>query len=77
MKPPAHISLWEIYHAVNHDCVLSIHSHPNPECQIGGNIQESLINVFSKAENAMETELRKFTIADILQDVISHTGQTG
>jgi len=77
MKPPERISLWEIYHAVNHDGVLSIHSHPNPECLVGGNIKESLKDVFGKAQNAMETELSKFTIADILQDVISHTGETG
>jgi Rrf2 family protein len=76
-KPPEQTSLWEIYHAINHDCVLSIHTHPNPECPIGGNIQASLTDVFGKAQNAMEMELRKFTIADILQDVISHAGETG
>src|SRR5690349_13435755 len=35
MKPPEQISLWEIYHAINHDCVLSMHNHPNPNCLIG------------------------------------------
>jgi Rrf2 family protein len=73
-KPPELISLWEIYHAIDHDCVLSIHSHPNPNCLIGGNIREPLTQVFGRAQSAMETELRKFTVADILQDVTSHAG---
>lgn len=74
MKPPELISLWEIYHAINHDYVLTMHNHPNPNCLIGRNIKESLAGVFGRAQNAMETELSKFTVADILQDVTSHTG---
>jgi Rrf2 family protein len=76
MKPAEHISLCVVYHAVSHDNVLSMHSHPNPICRVGGNIQQPLQKVFGQAQNAMEATLDHFTISDILQDVISHAGQT-
>jgi Rrf2 family protein len=75
VKPPDQISLCEVFHAVSHDDILSMHSHPNPECPIGGNIQKSLEEVFGKAQNAVETALSKITISDILQDVISQEGE--
>src|SRR5689334_18652270 len=70
------ISLCEIYEAVSHDHVLSMHNHPNPDCLIGGNIRQALQQVFDGVQSAVENELSKFTIADILQDVISYAGQT-
>ena len=74
VKPAKDISLCEVYHALSHDSVLSMHSHPNPICRVGGNIQEPLQRVFGRAQDAMEAELDRFTIADILQDVFSQTG---
>ena len=74
VKPAKDISLCEVYHALSHDSVLSLHSHPNPICQVGGNIQEPLQRVFGRAQDAMEAELERFTIADILQDVFSQAG---
>ena len=76
MKPAESISLCEVYHAVSHDNVLSMHSHPNLICRVGGNIQVPLQKVFGQAQNAMEAELDRFTVSDILQDVISYAGQT-
>lgn len=75
-KPASQISLCEIYEAVSHDHVLSMHSHPNPDCMIGGNIREALQLVFDRTQRAVENQLAQFTIADILQDVITHAGQT-
>lgn len=74
VRPADQINLGEIYRVVSHEDVLSMHSHPNPECMVGGNIQESLGAVFGKAQMALQTELDKFTVADILQDIVSHTG---
>jgi len=74
VKPASDISLCEVYHALSHDSVLSMHSHPNPICRVGGNIHEPLQKVFGRAQQAMETELERFTIADILHDVILQAG---
>jgi Rrf2 family protein len=74
LRPPAQISLGEVYRLVSHEDVLSLHNHPNPECLVGGNIQESLAQVIGRAQTVMEAELDKFTIADILQDIVSHSG---
>lgn len=70
-KHPQQISLCEVFHAVNSDDVLALHDHPNADCQIGGKIKESLGKVFDRAQNALEATLGQFTIADVLQDVMT------
>ena len=74
VRPAAQISLGEIYRVVSHEDVLSMHNHPNPDCLVGGNIQAPLTAVFGRAEDAMQTELDGFTVADILQDVVARAG---
>jgi len=77
VKPAEEISLCEVYRAISHDSVLSMHSHPNPICRVGGHIQRPLQVIFGQAQSAMEAALDRFSIADILRDVISaQTGQT-
>ncbi len=70
-KPAQQISLCEVLRAVNSDDLLSIHDHPNADCQIGGKIKQSLGKVFDRAQNALEATLGQFTVADVLQDVMT------
>jgi Rrf2 family protein len=64
------ISLREIFAAVNHENVLAMHQHPNPDCPIGGNIQHSLGTIFDEAQTALEMALDKFSVANVLELVL-------
>jgi len=70
-RAPGQISLCEVFHAVDCEDVLSIHDHPNADCLIGGKMKQSLGRVFGRAQDALEATLGQFTIADILQDVLT------
>lgn len=70
-KPPGQISLCEVFQAVNSETVLPIHEHPNADCQIGGKIKQSLNKVFNRAQDSLEATLAQYTIADVLQDVMT------
>ena len=65
-KPPAAISLLDIYHAAepkpNHG--LS-HFAPNHRCPVGAKIEHVLGGIFAKAQVGMETELARVSLADV------------
>lgn len=73
-KPPEQISLCDVYHAASHPIMLSIHSHPNPDCLVGGHIQQALAQVVDQAQNAVEATLEQVTISDVLNNIISNAG---
>lgn len=65
-RSPEDITLLDIYRAVQQDDLLfSTHSSPNPDCPVGRNIQNTLDESFKRAQNAMEAELQKQTLADV------------
>ena len=72
-KNPNKISLLDVYHAINDtECgqeVFNFHPSPNPECPIGKNIHTVLDPVLHNAQNALERELSKTTIADLVEQV--------
>ena len=67
---PATINLRDVYRAIRHENVLAMHQHPNPDCPIGGHIQETLGQVFDEAQGSLETALGQFTISDVLEKVL-------
>jgi Rrf2 family protein len=69
--PPEQIPLCEGYRAVSHENLLAMHQHPNPYCPIGSKIRPVLGEVFGAAQTALETELGKFTVKDILDRVMN------
>ena len=72
---PAAITLGKVYQIVNPGTVFSMHSQPpNPLCPIGGNIQRGLSLHYVKAQAALEAELARSTIADVLADVLAKAG---
>lgn len=72
-KELSEITLLEVYKAVNvvaENDLFSSHEHPNPECIVGRNIQQSLTKQFSAAQKAMERSLEIVTLEDVVQDIL-------
>lgn len=66
-KCPSEITLLDIYHAViSDDALFSIHDETNPNCLVGRNIQATLDDKFQQAQHAMEVELAKTSVADVV-----------
>jgi Rrf2 family protein len=69
-RSPEKITLYEVYKAISQDETLfKMHNIPNPDCEVGGNIQVALQGVFGELEKATEIILDKITLADILATV--------
>ena len=75
LRDPKQIGLREVYRSLSEEDVLSIHSHPNKYCPIGGNITGVLQTVFDDAQSEMEKALGRYTVADILKDVRKKANQ--
>lgn len=72
-RAPGEIHLCSVYDAIIHDALLGMHAHPNAGCPIGANIQPALGQIFNQAEKAMHDSLSKFTVADVLAEILSQT----
>ena len=69
-RKPERITLAEVYQAVETDEPFATHSKkPNQACPVGNCIQAELEKVFSAADNALQGELAKTNLADILKSV--------
>jgi len=77
-RAPGRISLAEVYRAVETDEPFALHSkQPNRGCPVGQCIQAALEKVFASAETALERELAKTNLADILEAVRASCGRSG
>ena len=66
----SHITLLDVYRAVEAREVFALHRQPpKASCPVGGNIQAVLENVLEDVEEAVEQVLGKITIKMILQNV--------
>jgi Rrf2 family protein len=67
------VSLYDIYRAVDsvdeEEGLFHFHEQPNPACPVGGNIHTALDRHLEAAQKAMEAELKRTTMADILSDL--------
>ena len=69
-RAPVRINLAEVYRAVESEEPFALHSkRPSQACPVGQCIQAALGKVFVSAEAALERELRKTSLAQILQTV--------
>jgi len=70
-KKTDEITLLSIYNAINEGeeerDVFNFHPNPNPKCPVGRNIHLVLDPALEAAQKAMEAELAKTTIADLLK----------
>lgn len=65
------ITLYDIYKAV--DCVddeglFHFHENPNADCPVGRNIHKAMDDRLQTAQAALENELKKTTLAEIVAD---------
>ncbi|WEG11884.1 Rrf2 family transcriptional regulator [Pullulanibacillus sp. KACC 23026] len=66
------ITLLDVYKAVDvvqDQELFSIHEHPNPNCPVGRNIQETILPVLTHAQLALEKVLGNVTIEDIVEGI--------
>ena len=69
-RPLDEITFYDIYTAV--ECVdngglFHFHENPNPQCPVGRNIHAALDGRLDKIQDAMENEMKKITIADVVK----------
>ncbi|MBC1645938.1 Rrf2 family transcriptional regulator [Listeria welshimeri] len=70
LKNATEITLYDIYQAVEvTDNLFDIHKNPNPICEVGANIQETLDTVFIHAQQKMEADLKRTTLSQITADI--------
>lgn len=70
-KPLQEISFRDIYFAV--ECIdngelFHFHENPNHKCPVGRNIHNVLDSKLEQVQKALENELQKITLADIIRD---------
>lgn len=73
VKSPAEITLLQVFKAVQpvkNGVLFNIHDNPNPDCLIGKQIQNILDHRLGEAQKAMEQELEKQTILDLIQEAV-------
>lgn len=67
-RPMADISFFDVYEAiepVEEGDLFHFHEGPNPDCPVGRNIHALLDGKLGAIQSAMETEMKKYTMADI------------
>ncbi len=70
-KPLEDITFLDVYRAV--DCVeqgtlFHFHENPNRQCPVGKNIHKILDDKLQRVQTAMEDEMKKITMADVIRD---------
>ncbi|QQO09150.1 Rrf2 family transcriptional regulator [Breznakiella homolactica] len=71
-RKPKDISLKDIYLSIDpvkDGRLFKIHQNTAPGCPVGGNIERILNPYLFKAQNAMENELAKFSLKNLLDDL--------
>lgn len=72
---PRSITLRDVYRAVEDEALFALHHRPpNLRCPVGRHIQHALTGHFAAAARAMEQELARTTIADMLREVEARAG---
>ena len=67
-RPLSEITFYDVYKAVDpieDEKLFHFHENPNPECPVGRNIHKLLNEKLDAIQQAMEEEMRKYTIEDL------------
>ena len=67
-KPLEEITFFDVYQAiepVENGSLFHFHDAPNPDCPVGRNIHALLDDKLKAIQDAMEDEMRKYTLADL------------
>lgn len=71
-KPLEEISFYDIYKAVDtvdETGLFHFHENPHPQCIVGGNIHAALDDKLQRVQDAMEAEMKKISMADVMSDL--------
>ncbi len=63
-KPPDQLLLSDVYRAVNAGPLLGKANTPNPNCSVGKQINNHLMELYNQADNALINKLSTITLAD-------------
>lgn len=80
-RPLETVTLFDVYQAV--ECVddgalFHFHENPSRQCPVGRNIHNALDDKLQRIQNALENEMKKITLADVLNDTQKYiSGETG
>jgi Rrf2 family protein len=74
-RSPKNISLFDIYSAVSAPSVFAIHSYAkNRGCVVSRNIQETMGEVLNVTQNAVESDLKRTNLADVVAKIRERAG---
>ena len=77
-RKPQRITLAAVYQAVETDEPFASHAkRPNQACPVGNCIQAALQKIFAAAEAALQQELARTSLADILESVKASCSRSG
>ena len=65
------ITFYDIYKAVDSvsdEGLFHFHENPNANCPVGRNIHRAVDGKLMKVQQAMETEMKQITLADVVED---------
>lgn len=71
-RPMEQITFYDVYLAVDlleEGELFHFHENPNPNCPVGRNIHTVLDNKLVCIQEAMENEMKKYSIADIVSEI--------
>lgn len=71
-RPIEQITFYDVYLAVDlleEGELFHFHENPNPECPVGRNIHAVLDDKLKHIQEAMENEMKKYTIADVAKEI--------
>ena len=71
-RPIDQITFYDVYLAVDlleEGELFHFHENPNPDCPVGRNIHMVLDDKLIRIQEAMENEMKKYTIADIAREL--------
>ena len=77
-RPLSEISFYDVYQAiepVENGDLFHFHEAPNPECPVGRNIHKLLDGKLKSIQNAMEDEMKKYSLADLHSGMEELLGQ--
>ncbi|WP_024747520.1 Rrf2 family transcriptional regulator [Levilactobacillus namurensis] len=70
LRDPATMSLLDIYRAVEPDGdLLHVDDRTNPQCIVGGNIQETLRGAYQQVQRAAENQMAQITLAELISEI--------
>ena len=76
-KELSEISFYDVYQAIEPlegDDLFRFHEAPNPQCPVGRNIHALLDDKLADIQEAMESEMKKYTLQDLregMQDLLA------